>query len=70
MEFEHKTTPSAADSLPQQEPMKQAKIAAAREQRRVEHEAATTVRNCLGCEGEFRSEGIHNRLCRRCQTRR
>ena len=46
------------------------KIAEARERHRIEYEAITTVRNCLACGEEFRSEGAHHRLCSRCRSRR
>ena len=46
------------------------KIAAARDLQRAEFEASTTVKKCLGCEAEFRSEGNHNRMCKRCRSRR
>ena len=51
-------------------PLDQTNHAAAREAKRVEYEERTTVRKCLNCEKDFRSEGIHNRLCRNCQNRR
>ncbi|MBW1871069.1 MAG: hypothetical protein JRJ19_03340 [Deltaproteobacteria bacterium] len=28
-----------------------------------------TIRECLGCNKSFVSTGVHNRLCRGCQTR-
>ncbi len=50
--------------------VRKAKNAAVRERKRVEFEASTTARKCLGCGDEFRSEGSHNRLCNRCRSRR
>ena len=73
MEFDRKLSPldsALHQALLTSEAEKQGKIAAAREQQRADYEANTTARTCLGCETEFRSEGIHNRLCRRCRSRR
>jgi len=49
---------------------KTSKNAVARERKRVEYEASTTARKCLGCGDEFRSEGAHHRMCNRCRSRR
>jgi len=49
---------------------RQAKNAAAKEQARIAFEAKTTVRKCLGCSDEFRSEGAGHRMCNRCRSRR
>ena len=36
--------------------------------RRPEQDVAR-LRRCLGCGGEFESEGWHNRLCQQCRKR-
>ncbi len=46
---------------------RQAKKAEGRARRRIEYEANTTVRKCMNCDEEFRSEGYHHRLCNRCR---
>lgn len=35
---------------------------------RAERDACAVWRPCLGCGQRFPSEGIHNRLCRRCRN--
>jgi len=60
---------SDAKNAPTRE-RKRAEYDAARERKRAEYEANTIARKCLGCGGEFRSEGSHNRLCTRCRSRR
>ncbi len=36
--------------------------------KRAERDACTVWRSCLGCGLRFPSEGVHNRLCRRCRN--
>ncbi len=36
--------------------------------KRAERDACAVWRACLGCARSFPSEGIHNRLCRRCRN--
>ncbi len=36
--------------------------------KRAERDACTVWRSCLDCGLRFPSEGIHNRLCRRCRN--
>jgi len=36
--------------------------------KRAERDACTLWRSCLGCGLRFPSEGVHNRLCRRCRN--
>lgn len=61
---------SGPEALSPHEAMKRSKNAELRKQKREEYIENTTARTCLGCESEFRSEGIHNRLCGRCRNRR
>lgn len=58
------------DALSLEKQAKADKNAKAKEQLRVAYEAKTTVRKCLGCGDEFRSEGAHHRMCNRCRSRR
>ena len=36
--------------------------------KRAERDASIVWRFCLGCGLRFPSEGVHNRLCRRCRN--
>jgi len=60
---------SQNQTLSPDELARRAKNAEVKERRRAEYEANTTVRKCLDCGGDFRSEGVHNRLCNRCRSR-